>query len=105
MGLLAAERAADLQAVGRDGRRRRLLPLEELELEVPVLLLLEVASLPLGLPSNLALLRPHVLTLTLDRARETTLLSGGRTRQERHDHDGEQPSHLSIVALILPRSR
>ena len=69
---------------GATGGGDRLLPLEELELQVPVLLLLEVASLPLRLPPNLALLRRHVLTLTLDRARQTALLSGGRTRQERH---------------------
>ena len=81
--LLAAERAADLHAVGGDGRRGRLLALQELELEIPVLLLLEVPPLPLGLAPDLALLRPHVLTLPLDRARETAaLLRAGRTGQK-----------------------
>src|SRR4029453_13973208 len=81
MGLLAAGPGAGLQGVGGGGAGGGGRPPGGLRLGGPVLRLREVAPLPLGLPSNLALLRPHVLTLTLDRARETTLLSGGRTRQ------------------------
>src|SRR6185436_12499431 len=74
-------------------------------LEVPLLLLLEVPPLPLRLPSNLALLRRDALTLTLDGARQPALLSAGRAREERHQDDGQEPSHALIVALILARSR
>ncbi len=96
--LLAGERAADPGAVRGDGRRDRLLPLKELELQAPLLLLLQAPSLALHLPADLALLRRDILSLALYRPRQAARLGGRHRREDHHEDRRNSQSHGFIVA-------
>ena len=85
--LLADDRASD-RGAGSDGRRRnRLLPQEQLELQILVLLLLQASLLALDLPPGVRLLSRHVLSLMIDGSRQARLGSR-RTGQGHREDDG-----------------
>ncbi len=87
-----------LAAVRGNRRRGRLLPLKELELQAPLLLLLEAFPLPLRLPAALALPRGGVLALTLDRPGQSARLRDRRSREDHQEKGHHDRSHDSIVA-------
>jgi hypothetical protein len=75
-----------------------LLPLKELKLQAPLLLLLQASSLPLHLPANLALLRRDILPLALDRPRQAARLGDRHFREDHHEDSRNSQSHDPIVA-------
>jgi hypothetical protein len=71
----------------------------KLELQTPLLLLLQASSLPFHLPANLALLRRDILSLALDRPRQAAARLGDRhLREDHHEDSRNNQSHDTIVA-------